>query len=149
MVRHAKAGDRHGFDGPDHLRPLSKNGRRQADALASVLATAGVTKLVSSPYVRCMQTLRPAAKLLGTEVAPNDALAEGAGKRQALRLIAAHLDAPVALCSHGDVLGDILQHYLDQGVDLQGDRVEKASIWVLHVNDGDVRAATYLPPPAV
>ncbi len=45
------------------------------------------------------------------------------------------------------MLGDLLNHYADQGVALDGDRVEKASIWVLQVEDGDVRTAD-LPPPA-
>ena len=34
IVRHVKAGDRSRWDGPDHDRPISKTGRRQADALA-------------------------------------------------------------------------------------------------------------------
>lgn len=148
-MRHAKAGDRHGFDGPDHLRPLSKSGRRQAAALADTLADAGVTRLVSSPFVRCVQTLGPAAKRIGTEVETSDALAEGAALRDALKVVHASLDETVALCSHGDVLGDLLQHYLSQGVELKGDRVEKGSVWVLHVEDADVRAAAYLPPPQV
>jgi broad specificity phosphatase PhoE len=99
--------------------------------------------------VRCEQTLRPAAKRLGTSVELDDALAEGASLRAALRLVSRHLDDDVALCTHGDVLGALLQHYLTVGVELRGDRVEKASIWVLHVEDGDVRAATYLPAPDV
>jgi len=106
-----------------------------------------VVRLFSSPYVRCAQTLRPAAKQLGLEVELTDALAEGAGLRDALRLLSAHLDENIALCSHGDVLGDLLDHYATQGIELEGDRVEKASIWVLRVNDADVCAATYLPPP--
>jgi 8-oxo-dGTP diphosphatase len=146
-VRHAKAGDRGGFDGPDHLRPLSKAGRRQADAIADALVAAGVTQLISSPYVRCVQTLAPAAKRLGREVARSDALAEGASLRGALRLVSQHLGDDVALCTHGDVLGELLHHYLSQGVELEGDRVEKASIWVLQVKAGDVRAASYIPPP--
>ena len=97
--------------------------------------------------MRCEQTLRPAAKQLGTSVQLDDALAEGASLRDALRLVSRHLDDDVALCTHGDVLGDLLHHYLSQGVEVRGDRVEKASIWVLRVEDGDVRAATYVPPP--
>ena len=106
-----------------------------------------MVRLFSSPYVRCAQTLRPAAKQLALDVEPTDALAEGAGLRDALWLVSQHLDDNVALCSHGDVLGDLLHHYASQGIELQGDRVEKASIWVLHVKDADVRKATYLPPP--
>lgn len=126
---------------------MSKNGRRQADALADTLVAGGVTRLVSSPYVRCVQTLEPAAGRIGTQVELSDALAEGAPVRDALKLLSAHLDEDVALCSHGDVLADLLHHYLARGVDLDGDRVEKGSVWVLRVEDGDVRAATYVAPP--
>lgn len=104
---------------------------------------------MSSPYVRCHQTLAPAAEQLGLDVATDTALTEGARLKDALHLVARHLDDDVALCSHGDVLGDLLNHYADRGVALDSDRVEKASIWVLRVEDADVRTATYLPPPAV
>lgn len=99
--------------------------------------------------MRCAQTLQPAAAQLGIEVELTDALAEGAALRGALKLLSEHLDDDVALCSHGDVLGDLLDHYAAQGIELHGDRVEKASIWVLQVKDADVRRATYLPPPEV
>jgi 8-oxo-dGTP diphosphatase len=126
---------------------LSKPGRRQADAIAGTLVDAGVVRLLSSPYVRCAQTLQPASQKLGLEIELTDALAEGAGLHDALRLVSGNLDDNVALCSHGDVLGDLLHHYASQGIELHGDRVEKASIWVLQVEDADVRTATYLPPP--
>ena len=89
----------------------------------------------------------PAATRLGVKIELSDALAEGAALRGALRLVSEHLGDDVALCSHGDVLGDLLGHYASQGIELHGDRVEKASIWVLEVEDADVRRATYLPPP--
>ncbi|MCM3523284.1 transcription-repair coupling factor, partial [Curtobacterium sp. P97] len=37
LVRHASAGERADFDGPDDLRPLDGRGRAQADRLAQVL----------------------------------------------------------------------------------------------------------------
>lgn len=107
-----------------------------------------MTRLVSSPYVRCRETLGPAGERLGVEVTVDDALTEGARLKDALRLLARHLDDDIALCSHGDVLGSLMDHYAAQGVVVDGDRVEKASIWVLQVEDADVRKATYLPPPA-
>jgi broad specificity phosphatase PhoE len=102
---------------------------------------------VASPYLRCRQTLEPAGKRLGLDVVVDDALTEGARLKDALRLVARHLGDDVALCSHGDVFGELLSHYAAQGVPLDADRVEKASIWVLQVEDADVRKATYLPPP--
>lgn len=128
---------------------MSKAGRRQSEALAVTLVDAGVTRLVSSPYVRCHQSLEPAAARLGLDIATDPALLEGARLEDALRLVTRHLDDDIAFCSHGDVLGDLLSHYADQGVALDSHRVEKASIWALQVEDGDVRTTTYLPPPAV
>ena len=47
LVRHAKAGDRAAWKGDDRLRPLSKEGRRQADSLARLLARLTTGELVS------------------------------------------------------------------------------------------------------
>ena len=64
LVRHAKAGQRDRWDGPDHLRPLTRAGRAQAQALAAWLANEPISRLLSSPYVRCIQTLEPLSQKL-------------------------------------------------------------------------------------
>ena len=87
LVRHAKAGDRQHWEGKDHLRPLSKRGRQQADALADALADDGITRIVTSPFVRCRETVEPLARRLGIEMETSDALVEGAGSHDALDLI--------------------------------------------------------------
>jgi hypothetical protein len=51
------------------------------------------------------------------------------------------------LCTHGDVLGNLLMHASHLGVDLGDDRIEKASVWTLEVVDGEIRSAHYEPPP--
>jgi hypothetical protein len=51
------------------------------------------------------------------------------------------------LCTHGDVLLNLLTHFARRGVAVDDDRMEKGSVWVLDVVDGEVRAATYVPPP--
>ena len=147
LVRHAKAGRRKVWPGDDGLRPLSKAGRTQARALAQALADDGITRIVSSPFVRCRETVEPLAQRIGLDVALADALAEGASLTDALRLVEKLSDENVALCSHGDVLGELLHHYARAGVDLDDDRLEKASVWVLDTADGVVRGARYLPPP--
>ena len=148
LVRHAKAGSRRQWKGDDELRPLSKAGHTQARALAKRLAAPGVTRVVSSPYVRCVETVAPLAKRVGVEVEISDALAEGATLADSLRLVEKLMhDGDVVLCTHGDVLGNVLMHYSHLGVDLGDDRMEKASVWELDVIDGDVRAAHYVPPP--
>jgi broad specificity phosphatase PhoE len=148
LVRHARAGSRKAWKGDDALRPLSKAGRTQARALAKALADAGITQIVSSPFVRCRETVEPLASRLGLEVTVSDALAEGAPLTDALRLVEKVSDENTVLCSHGDVIGELLQHYQRAGVELDDDRLEKASVWVLDVPDGVVRGAHYVPPPS-
>ena len=73
LVRHAKAGNRSKWVGPDELRPLTKSGREQADRLAGELADEPITRILSSPYVRCMQTVEPLGRKRGVEVMVSEA----------------------------------------------------------------------------
>ena len=123
LVRHAKAGDRRDWEGKDHLRPLSKRGRQQADALADALADAGITRIVTSPFARCRETVEPLARRLGIETETSDALVEGAEFHDALALIEKLSGETAVLCSHGDVLGDVLRHFGRAGVALDGDEM--------------------------
>lgn len=148
LVRHGKAGSRSGWQESDDLRPLSKPGRRQAEALADALGNKKIARIVSSPFVRCRQTVEPLAERLRLPVDLSDALAEGASLTDALRLIEKFAHESTVLCSHGDVLGLLMQHYQHAGVPLDDDRLEKGSVWVLRVDDAGVNAAKYLAPPA-
>ncbi|MET0275894.1 MAG: histidine phosphatase family protein, partial [Acidimicrobiia bacterium] len=87
LVRHAKAGSRRNWATDDTLRPLSKPGRRQADAIASGLAGVSVSRLVSSPFVRCVQTVEPLAAALDVDIERSDKLAVGASINDALDLV--------------------------------------------------------------
>jgi broad specificity phosphatase PhoE len=148
LVRHGKAGSRSAWQESDDLRPLSKPGRRQADALADALGDRKIARVVSSPFVRCRQTVEPLAERVRVPVDLSDALAEGASLTDALRLIEKFAQQSTVLCSHGDVLGLLLQHYQDAGVPLDDDRLEKGSAWLLTLDGGGgVNAATYLAPP--
>jgi 8-oxo-dGTP diphosphatase len=118
LLRHASAGDRGAWDGDDIMRPLDKRGRKQASKLRDELRARGVKRVVSSPYVRCMQTVAP----LGLEIVPDERLAEGASERDTRELLAT-LDDAVA-CTHGDVVENVLGRSLKKGagVVLDGDR---------------------------
>ena len=109
LLRHASAGKREAWSGDDRLRPLDKRGRAQAAALGELLRARGVQHVVSSPYVRCMQTVVP----LGLEIVQDECLAEGAPVEAALTLLR-ELDDAVA-CTHGDVIDAVLGHSLKKG----------------------------------
>jgi 8-oxo-dGTP diphosphatase len=68
LVRHARAGDRTEWDGPDELRPLDDTGRTQARRLAEVLPLFGPTAILTAERTRCRQTVEPLAERLGTDV---------------------------------------------------------------------------------
>ena len=147
VVRHAKAGSRRNWSGDDTQRPLSKPGRRQSEAIADLLADAGITRVVSSPYVRCVQTVEPLSARLGLPVDPSDALAEGAPVEEAVALLDKLAREEAVLCSHGDVIGDLLMHLADCGLRLDDFRLEKGSVWVLECENGRVVSARYVTPP--
>lgn len=147
VVRHAKAGSRSGWDGPDDQRPLSKPGRRQADALADELAEAEPSRIISSPYVRCRQTVDPLAARLRLPVELSDALAEGAPLSDTRALLSKVGDETAVLATHGDVIGWLLDDLARSGVVLGDDQLEKGSTWILELEAGVVATAEYRPPP--
>lgn len=109
LLRHASAGHRDDWEGDDLLRPLDEKGWKQARKLARELRRLGVTRALSSPYVRCVQTLEP----LGLVVEHDERLAEGAPP-QAARTLLASLDDAVA-CTHGDIVEGVLGRPLRKG----------------------------------
>lgn len=149
LIRHAHAGARKEWAGDDRLRPLSGKGRRQADALVRPLGPWAVQRILSSPFERCLQTVAPLAAELGLVVESCPALGEGQGGK-ALKLVRALADDKVALCTHGDVIPDVLVPLADEDrIDLgPRPRQAKGSVWILEVTAGRFTKATYLPPPS-
>ncbi|HEX3604333.1 MAG TPA: phosphoglycerate mutase family protein [Candidatus Dormibacteraeota bacterium] len=145
LIRHAKAGVREDWVGDDRLRPLTKSGLRQAEALVQQLAEEPIDRVLSSPYVRCVQTVEPLARARGLRIEETEALAEGAGIHPFLRLIPGAGNA--AMCTHGDVMHDVIDWLDQRGVHVDGG-IAKGSTWVLDVLAGEVLSARYLPPPA-
>lgn len=150
VVRHAAAGSRQRWNDPDHLRPLSPKGRRQSAALADRLVPEGIERLVSSPYLRCTQTLAPLGQRLGLPVEEHSALAEGGGV-ETMRLVEELSGANVALSSHGDVIPSTIFRLSQAGVALSHPIYfcKKGSIWAVNVVDGAAVSAHYEPPPRV
>lgn len=153
LVRHAKAGERARWSGDDRLRPLSGKGRRQAVAVCErlhpLVATASEPVLVASPYIRCMQTLEPLAARLHGTIHPDERLMEGCDREGALELIAS-LPHGSVLCSHGDVIPDVMAALERRSADIHGDPDwRKGTVWVLTRRGTDVVSASVWPPPDI
>jgi broad specificity phosphatase PhoE len=140
LVRHGTAGHRRAWDGDDRLRPLDERGRREAAGLVEALQRYGVTRVVSSPAVRCVETVKPLAERLGLEIELREELAEGAGQAAAVRLFRAlAAETPVACC-HRDLMEALLGRARPR---------KKGSTWVLDLDGNGVRPIEYLPPASV
>jgi 8-oxo-dGTP diphosphatase len=150
LVRHAKAGSREKWDGPDELRPLTKPGWRQSVALATWFAAEQPAVLVSSPYVRCVQTLEPLGDLLGEPVQEHAALEEGGPGEPALELVRGVASlGPAVLSTHGDIQEHSIHALAAGGVPLDGPlEFEKGATWVLDIEQGEVVSGRYVPPPS-
>lgn len=148
VVRHAKAGDRSEWDGPDELRPLSKTGAGQARALADLLAPAPVKRILTSRYRRCVETVEPLAERLGLEVEERSALAEEADVSDTWALLEELNGTEAVVCTHGNLVGPLLDRLHRRGVEL-ADRwtCKKGSVWTIEEGrDGTFARARYTPP---
>lgn len=149
LVRHADAGHRTGGATPDEVRALTARGRRQAAGLVELLGAQPITRLLSSPYLRCRQTLEPLGAHLDLEVEDDPRLAEATAVSEVLALTAELAGTSAALCSHGDVIPDLLDALLSAGTRLKDElRWQKASTWVLTWDGDHLAKGRYLPPPA-
>jgi 8-oxo-dGTP diphosphatase len=146
LVRHAEAGDREKWRGDDSLRPLSKAGEEQAKGLCDQLDGASIQRIISSPSLRCLQTVEPLARRLGLLVERDDGLAEGRGTAPIKRLIRSLSGGGTVLCSHGDVIQELLEELAEAGTIKRQDawQLAKGSTWMLEENLGAIVKARYM-----
>jgi hypothetical protein len=148
LVRHACAGRKGSWSGPDDARPLDPAGERQALALADVLAGEPVRRLLSSPTRRCVQTLEPLAGRLGLPIEEVGWLGADADASAALAALG---DGELG-CTHGELLRPLLQRFRAEGVTVEAARDDdgwlllKGTAWALTVDDGRVTRLRHLAP---
>jgi phosphohistidine phosphatase SixA len=147
LVRHAHAGSKAGWDGADLARPLSATGRRQAAGLIARLRHYPVRRILCSPADRCRQTVEPLARQRGLAVEATDVLGVDATADGVLELLADPAIRHAVLCTHGELIGQVFEKLLADGLDLPGrPRWPKGSTWVLDRDGGHVAEASYLEP---
>lgn len=74
-------------------------------------------------------------------------LFEGNDAEAALSLIEEFVDEDIALCSHGDVIPELIDFLRHRGVPSEGRGCEKGSIWRLDRDGKIVTNAVYLGRP--
>jgi 8-oxo-dGTP diphosphatase len=101
LVRHARAGKRELWEADDRLRPLDRRGRRQAVALVAALGPLRVARIVSSPYLRCLQTVTPLAEARGLRVEAAEELGEELQETGGADLVRSLAREDAVICGHG------------------------------------------------
>ncbi len=149
LVRHAKAGHRNDESPSDSQRPLTAAGWEQANKIVGPLIEAGAMgPLLSSPFVRCQQTLSVLAQRLGQDVQLDSRLREGKAFLPMLELMAQTADGSV-LCSHGDMIPDVMTAIERRGCLITTTaNWKKGSVWAIERSvDGEFITAGSWPPP--
>jgi len=153
LVRHASAGHKADWPGDDESRPLDAQGAADARALARLLACfAPTARVISSPSLRCIETVRPFAAAFGGTVeaearlAPPDRSAAFSSRTDladVLRRLLVDLVAdrrPAVLCVHRENLPDALATVcsaLGAAAAMPADpSLPKGGFWVAHAGAG-------------
>lgn len=149
LVRHASAGVPPQRLADDGARPLDKRGKKQRKALRQVLQTHPITRIGSSDFKRCSATVKPLSKRLGIPIEFEAALVEGSHPHRLVSLVHQLQEEAAVLCTHGDVITDLIGHLAASGIPMAPDiRSEEGSIWELRTVKGRVVSGTYIAPPA-
>lgn len=150
LVRHAKAGRRDRFSGPDEQRPLDREGKEQAQALVPNLLAFKASEIYSADPLRCVESMMPLAEHLDAEIAIEPLFSESGyaaatdEARERFRTLVSDKTVRV-VCSQGKVIPDLLEWLAGQdGVALQSARNRKGSVWVLSFVGRRLVAADHL-----
>jgi 8-oxo-dGTP diphosphatase len=143
LVRHGHAGTRASSDLHDKYRFLSERGRLEAKRIAAAFAGINVSAVVSSPSTRCVQTVQPLADVLGLPVVEDERLWEDADIADAVTLLHEHAETGAVLCSHGNLIPEILHWLIRDGMTTKGRGCAKGSVWTLTHTGGTFTKARY------
>lgn len=143
IARHATAMDRSGWSEDDLDRPLVRRGVDEAEQLAARVAPYGVGRVVSSPALRCLQTVEPYVHRYGPAIQQDARLAEGTdsdGVRDALGAVM-NRKRPAMICSHRPILPHLFAE-----LHLRDPRLSPGAAMVVHHRDGQVLTTEIIVP---
>lgn len=154
VVRHGQAEAKKGRKAGDADRPLVARGRRQADRLGKLIGGGKPMRVISSPALRCVQTVQPFANRRNLSIELSEQLSRDAGLAAAD--LCHHLlssesdDSTVVLCTHREVLLELLPQLSKEFGHKLGHRPPgaKGGSWILRFRAGKIDKVDYRPPAA-
>jgi phosphohistidine phosphatase SixA len=143
LLRHADAGLKSEWPGPDDWRGLTELGHDQARAVVGMLGDLPIQRILSSPSLRCRQTVVPLARARELDVEPLWQLGRNTEPVDVLALLADPDTAAAVVCTHRETLQAVfsLLSWSGDAVARAGDPMEKAAAWILRGTVGSERPA--------
>lgn len=139
FLRHASAGTRLSSTEIDRWRRLDESGRIVARQLVWSFAEREITRIVSSPLARCVESVIPLAESRRLAVEQRMALEPDAAAEDVMALLVDLPDSAL-VCTHREVFERLL------GWDVT---CETGGAWVLERSGPELVPALYLAPPEV
>ena len=138
VLRHASAGTQLSSAEIDRWRRLDESGRIVARQLVWAFADREITRVVSSPLARCVESVEPLAQTRGLVVEQRRELSPDVELDDLLTL---HVDGPYTtlVCTHREVIEKLL------GPEAS---CEKGGAWLLESSGPELVPLLYLAPPA-
>lgn len=138
VIRHGQARSRKAWRRDDRLRPLLVKGAAQARAAVPVLEAFGVSRIVTSSSVRCVETVRPYAEHSGWDLVCTDGLCEEDATHETVHEVVddlLHSGEDAVLCTHRPVLPAVYD-----SIGISQEPHATGEIVVVHHRRGRVRA---------
>lgn len=147
LVRHAHAVNKRRWKRRDAIRPISRKGHEQMEAMLTRMVRTPINRIISSPALRCEQTVGPLALRLGLPVRTSKKLKREATTDDFMALARKNKGQRILLCTHGEVIGPLIKRLADDPkVKVIGDlKWPKGSVWELTTRKGRIIAARYIP----
>lgn len=151
LLRHCEA--EQWREGDDLLRPLTDVGSARAGRLVAVAAALRPDALMSSPALRCRDTLGPASVLLRRELVEEPLLGEAGRDRDKVGAMLeerARAGESVLVCTHAPVVMALLERFATHRPQLlpRPARLDAGGAWNVEFTPTGVIGMSYLPPPA-
>jgi 8-oxo-dGTP diphosphatase len=151
LVRHAHAGTRAAWSGPDRMRPLDFLGHQQVQALTPILALTAPDRILSASPQRCRETVLPLGETLGLPVKVDPVFDEdspdGAQGAVAALLGQAAERGTTVICGQGKVIPPALRLLRPAGAPtVEEFRTPKGTGWLLGFAGTTAASADRLEP---
>jgi len=138
VLRHARAGRKLADRCRDFERGLDRKGREVALRLPRLIEThLHPEAIISSPFLRCLQTVQPLASDLDLPVDEDDRFTPGSSERSVRQ---AFLDVPASsvVSTHGEVIALLFDDRV---------RCAKGAFWVVDRREGHLSPSLYVEAP--